>query len=330
MRRFAALTATGISACAQLDTGSPFGTVGAGGTASGQSELTNDWPFEIPDPPDGGEQIRTPVYTIPAGEERTFCLWGEWSETQGVNFYEWFQDVVFSHHLRMDSVFAGVAEEPGTVTDCSDGQNTLQAELRPLFNATEPGLQVGKGRMVLDDGMGVMVDEGDPWVIQSHYTNYSGDDIQVQDIINLGYLPAEEVTRPLSTWTMNNVGFEVASGETEDVTFECTWEQDATVEMWMVHMHDYATKFVGTMVPADGSESIELVHYDPWDPEMRYLPQLLRIAGGLPVKAGDVFRGTCTFFNRDPQPLGFPQEMCVLEGTAWPMTEPFLCDVGTR
>ena len=328
MRHHAALATLVTAGCAPSDTAPPFGSVGSDSTVDDESELTNDWPFEIPDPPEGGEQIRTPVYTIPAGEERTFCLWGEWDETRGVNFYEWFQDVVFSHHLRMDSVFAGEVASPGTVTDCSDGQNTLQAELRPLFNATEPGLQTGKGRMRLVDGMGVMVGAGDPWVIQSHYTNYSDDDIHVQDIINLGYLPAAEVTRPLATWTMNNVGFEVASGETEDVAFECSWEQDVVVEMWMVHMHDYATKFVGTVLPADGSEPVELVNYDPWDPQMRYLPELVRFPGGLEVQAGDVFRGSCTFFNRDPQPLGFPQEMCVLEGTAWPMNEPFLCDVG--
>ena len=66
-----------------------------------------------------------------------------------------------------------------------------------------------------------------------------------------------------------------------------------------------------------------------WDPDWRDAPQVVVFPdGGIPVGARDRLIAECTWRNDTDEVLGFPTEMCVLMGLAYPLTETLSCDSG--
>ena len=286
-------------------------------------QVTTVYPGPIPDPPLGGFQIRTPIYEIGPGEEVQKCYWGTWEEDAAVNWYEEFQDPIYGHHVRMEGLPAGTGHPDGHVSDCFEDDFGTRNN---LFNTTYLGL-VG-GIMELHDGMGVRVRAGDRWTIQSHYINVTNETLYLQEVANIGFLPLDELTRPLSTWTFASLELDLQPNTTTDVTFDCSWPTDLTVTMIMVHMHERARAFFSETQSGKGAEWQPFYNLEEWLPEWRNEPLAHRPDGGVPVSGGDIVRSTCRYYNETDEVLDFPTEMCVLEGLAWPLDEPLECEVG--
>ncbi|MEE2827614.1 MAG: hypothetical protein VX498_00380, partial [Myxococcota bacterium] len=289
----------------------------------------SSWGCLLPDPPEGGLQITTPVYGVNPGQDVKFCYFGTWAEDMGVDWYEWFQDPVHGHHMRMDEMTFDPDVDPvdfpdGAVGDCSslDALDSV-GRSRGLFNATHEGLV--SGRMDLEDGMGVLIHEGERWMIQSHFINVTDELILVQDVINIGWRPIEEIEKPVSTWAFSATDFALPPGEATDVVYDCVWPQDANVNMVMVHMHEWGQAYSSSIIHEDGSSS-PYYNLPEWDPEWRHQPELFMPEGGIPVSQGDTVRGTCHYYNDTDHTMIWPEEMCVVEGMAWPLEEPVTCD----
>ena len=284
--------------------------------------VTTIYPGPIPAAPKGGMQIRTPIYRVDPGEELQKCYWGTWSEDAAVNWYEEFQDPIFGHHVRMEGLPAGVGHPDGHVSDCLDDVFGTRSN---LFNTTYSGL-VG-GVMELHDGMGVRVKGGDRWTIQSHYINVTEETLYLQEVTNIGFLPLDKLTKPLSTWTFLDLELDLQPQEVTDVTFDCVWPSDLTITMVMVHMHERAQAFFSETRASDG-EWEPFFNIEEWSPEWRNEPIAYRPDPGIEAIAGDTVRSTCRYYNETDEVLDFPAEMCVLEGLAWPLDEPLECEIG--
>jgi len=276
-----------------------------------------DWMEIIPDPPEGGYQIQTPVYKLPPYSETYNCYVGTWEHDMGVHWFEWFQDQTYGHHMRMDNIGPQVDVEDGEVRDCLNG-GTLMNDAKPYFNATEAGLITGL--MNLREGFGVAVKGGDRWMIQSHYYNMTDEVKWVQDTVNIGWVPLDTLEMPLSTWTFDNTRFELPPNQESDIVFNCTWPQDVGVYMYMVHMHDRALSFTSEVSQEDGSWEPWYSILD-WDPYWYHHPILMIPEVPIPFSAGQTVRGTCRINNDTDFPRVWPEEMCVVEGLAGPLYE---------
>jgi hypothetical protein len=276
-----------------------------------------DWMEIIPDPPEGGYQIQTPIYELPPYSETYNCFVGSWEHDMGVNWFEWFQDRTYGHHMRMDNVGELVDIEDGEVQPCLEA-GVLMNDVKPYFNATEPGIITG--RMNLPEGMGVVVKGGDRWLIQSHYYNSTDEVKWVQDTVNIGWVPLEGLEKPTSTWTFDNTQFELPPQEVSDIVFNCTWPQEVNVYMFMVHMHDRALSFASEVQQEDGSW--EPWHAIPeWNPRWYHSPVLQFPKEPVVFLKGQTVKGTCRINNDTDYPRVWPEEMCVMEGLAYPLYE---------
>lgn len=306
--------------CAAPDVPSPDGEDVADTRDTGVLDLRMD----PPDPPEGGLQLVTPEYTIPPNSDKMFCYFGTYEGPEvGVNFYQWFQDDQFGHHMMLLDAYDGEDVPDGTVLDC-DGQSVMA--LRPLLEANELLGEIS-GRMVLDDGLAVRLKSGQRWAMQSHYVNWSDRELLVQDAINLGTVPVEEVEHWVGTWSFNTSVFELPPQETTQLTFSCEWPAAVSVLHMMGHMHDYGTAI---RVTHDGEHGSEEVYSLPeWDPAWQQQPRLVTYeAGELMPRPGDTFTISCDYHNTSDETVTFPTEMCVAAGLAWPLDEPLHCDAG--
>ena len=283
-----------------------------------------NWMAYIPEPPEGGFQIQTPLYKLPPYSEGYWCLVGTWEFDMAVNWFEWFQDPVYGHHMRMDKIGEMPEYPDGHVQPCD---RELMGDGTPYFNATEGGLVTGL--MNLDDDMGVVVKGGDRWLIQSHFYNTTDQEIWVQDTVNIGWIELEGLEKPLSTWTFDEVEFELPPQQVSEVEFTCTWPQDVYVVMWMVHMHDRALSFTSEVQQEDLSWE-PWYDIEEWDPAWYRNPQLEMPAEPVFFPEGQSLKGTCRINNDTESTRVWPDEMCVLEGLAYPLydgiTSRYVCD----
>ncbi len=277
-------------------------------------------------PPEGGFQLLTPEYTIAPHSDEMLCFFGTYEGPDvGVNFYQWFQDPEFGHHMMLLDAYDGEMVPDGTVLDCS-GQSLMA--LRPLLEANELLGEIS-GRMVLDDGIAVRLRTGQRWAMQSHYINTSDRALLVRDAMNIGVVPVEEVENWAGTWSFNTSVFSLPPQEASRLSFSCAWPSDVNVLHMMGHMHDYGTAIHVSHDRPGSNTSTEVYALPEWDPAWQQQPRLRSYAAGeLMPRAGDQLTVTCDFLNTTDAALEFPSEMCVAAGLAWPLDAPLSCDAG--
>lgn len=118
----------------------------------------------------------------------------------------------------------------------------------------------------------------------------------------------------------------VPPDEEHSLSFECAFEDDMKILFLGGHMHEYGTRFSLDHIKGDGSEEL-LYDIPEWDPYMRDAPPFDRyLEDPLAVAAGDRWRTNCTWFNTEDHELGFPSEMCVTFGMAYPARVAITCD----
>lgn len=274
------------------------------------------------EPPDGGFQIVTPEFTVPPHSDLMRCLSGTYNGPDvGVNFFQWFQNTDFGHHMMfLDGSMVDDFED-GAFVDCTD---ETSMKLRPLLAANEL-LGELSGRMVLADGLAVPLRSGQRWVSQSHYLNPSDDELLAQDVINIGVIPTAEVENWAGAWSFNHSGFSIPPGETYTLAFSCRWDRPVNVISMMGHMHDYGLSIEVRHVTPTSDEAIYSL--PEWDPTWQNQPQLVSFADGeLTPAVDDRFDVACTYLNTSDTALTFPTEMCVAAGLAWPLETPMQCD----
>lgn len=284
---------------------------------------------DFPDPPDGGMQWVTPEMTIPAYTEQEWCYFDTYEgPTVGIDFMGMYQSD-YGHHIIMTATNAEDDEYPdGTFLDCTDPDALPMTSLEPLIVGGvnwETDLETHSSQMEMPEGMAARLQEGQRLIFQAHYVNTTEDPILVQDAINIGVIPEEEV----ETWTAalvhTDTDIAIPPGQETTMTVDCTFDEDTYVYFLTGHLHEWGSAFKLEWTSEAGTETIYEV--PTWDPLYRDLPPVNEYeVGEFLVKAGDSFRTTCGWYNDEDYELGFPQEMCATAMMVYPAKVPVVCE----
>lgn len=281
---------------------------------------------DFPEPPESGAQWMTPEITIPAYTEQEWCYFSTYEgPTVGINYVGMYQ-TDFGHHVTINATNAEDDAYPdGTLVNCDEVQ---MADLQPMIVGgvnwiADP--ETHTNEFDIPGGMAARLGEGQRVLIQSHYVNTSADAILVQDAVNVGLIPEDEV----ETWTAalvhTQADLALPPGQESTVTVDCSFDQDTNIYFMVGHLHEWGAAFSTEWMHEEGTETI----YDVpvWDPAYRDLPPVGAFdLGEFQVKAGDSFRTTCTWYNDEDYEIGFPQEMCATAMMVYPAKVPVVCE----
>lgn len=297
-----------------------------GDNASDAVDLRRD----IPDPPEGGLQWLSPDMEIPAYTEMQWCYFTSYEgETVGIHTQGMYQSD-YGHHVTINATNAEEDDYPdGTLVDCTDPDAVPMTDIDPLFVGGQADIvdsETHTYEFSLPEGMAVRLPGHTRLVVQSHYVNTGADDILVKDGVNVGIMVEDEVETWASAMVHTDSGFSLPSGqETTDVV-ECTWEQDASIIFLTGHMHEYGTAYKVEWIHGETTETIYEI--PTWDAKYRDLPPMDQYEPGVfNVTAGDSFRTSCSWFNKEDHTLEFPAEMCATAMMGYPSKVPVICDV---
>lgn len=278
-----------------------------------------DGRVEVPDPPAEGEglQFVMPETLVPAGEERMFCWIPEFDVAQDylLTHFQGWQHSPGGHHVV--ALRSGIPQEPGTVYDCTMIEQ--MTAVRPLINP-DPATDL-RG---LPDGYAIRMREGTQIVFQSHYINYTDQDILVADVARMDLAPAGTTPVEASYFILNHGGLSLPAGPSEE-ELTCGYPasgEDVSILSVFGHMHGYGTSL---SVEFDGGGDWETIYDIPeWEVSFRDTPPVTQWApGGADVLAmgpGDQMRLTCAWDNTSADELHFPSEMCASVATYYPAT----------
>ena len=269
---------------------------------------------------------------IEPGEDVFWCTVGTYDGPEmGIH-----EDVTYQsrygHHFALMGTTASELDYPdGSTFNCTDA-STYMVEQEPLAIATSAYVDGQKlaSELPMLDGMAVKLDQGQRYMLQSHYLNTGTDRIRVQDVIQLSLLdPETEVETWASPYVLDGEAFELAPQSAESLTFSCTAETDWSVVYMLPHMHEWGTAF--SLDHQHGDETTRLIDVPNWDPYFRDAPPVQTYeAGALSIAAGDVLTTSCEWFNDTDEPIVFPHEMCISVGLVYPQLTTVICEDGEQ
>jgi hypothetical protein len=267
---------------------------------------------EIPADGDGALNFVGPEFVVEPGQDVLMCMWVEYEGDDVAYRNAFSRQGKGGHHVIL---FGAKEPKPsGTVEDCSDGD---MSKFDLLMIPQE-----------LPQGYGTKLTGGRHIVIQSHYINTTMEPILVRDVVQLELIPMEDVQTWAAPMANNTIDFEIPAGQTAEVSFDCTVEQDVELLAVGGHMHEWGTKFQAEIGPSvDMLELLYLV--DPWKADFRDAPPVtLFFEQPRPIPAGTIIRTTCTWNNTEMHPLMFPHEMCTTFGIVAGVQDSVECRIG--
>lgn len=289
------------------------GLAACGGAEDGASDKLVD----APDPPEGGAQVLSPRYKVPAGREVFMCMRMPFEVTQDLYVQRTtIYQVEGGHHsiVYYRTSTAPVRDEPH---ECDDSDMT---DLRPIAIGTARGTGIE-----LPPGIALKVPKGARLYQQSHYLNLSDREVEVQDAANLELLRADAVTDIAGMYTQVDLGFELPAGQETTRTVDCALPHAMTVPWLFGHMHEMGTHFK-VEITQDGRT--ETVLDSEWEAALRDAAPKVEFSPHLALDAADRMKTTCTWRNPEPESVFFPKEMCATFAVYYPSTDGamYVCD----
>ena len=186
----------------------------------------------------------------------------------------------------------------------------------------------------LPEGFGVRLPEGANVVIQSHYINYTDQEMRVRDVVHLGWFEEGEEAIEASYLILNHGALDIEPGDSS-VSVGCGLpgvDREYGVLSLFGHMHEHGSGIVIGSDRGDGSE--ELYRIDEWRVSYRDFPPITEWSPDDPLllRSGDGFSVTCSYRNTTGANLRFPEEMCSAVALYYPATEEgiVVCDDPVR
>jgi hypothetical protein len=287
-------------------------------------DLTKDHPPA----PEGGIEIRTPVFEIPPYTESLKCFFGTYDgPTVGATFMMPLQADQYSHHNQLKTVPADEDWPDGTLIDCVDGGD--MSRYVPLFEAVgiEADDDVETGNWLdMPDGVAMRLAGGQKWVLDMHYINLTDKILLVNNGVNIDFVPEEEVTSWASSMQFDAGPPSIPPGEEVETKFQCAFRSDGYLLSMLGHMHARGTQYSVDAIQPDGSRN-RIYEVDEWEGDYHpYFPHIVNWAPGeYAVQEGDVLETTCNWYNYTDQHLGFPEEMCTTVIVMYPLESPVIC-----
>ena len=282
---------------------------------------------DFPEPPEGGLQFVTPEYIIPAYSEQMWCYFITYdAENVGLHA-QWTYQSQMGHHIVVTSTNADEDDYPdGMVLECTETSDMPMTDLDPLLVGGVLGNPETdyEGELVLPDGMAARLQSGTRLILQSHYLNVTGDDILVQDAINLDIIAEDDVQTWAAPFVHVRTEHPIPANAEHSMDFSCDWEEELNVLFLGGHMHEYGTAFSASMTRDGQTETIYEIPL--WDPVFRDAPPYVEYQEGeFVVGPGDTFNTHCEWYNNTDAVIDFPAEMCVTFGMVYPYKVPMIC-----
>jgi len=295
------------------------GLFGCGGmdTPDGPELLPN---LVIPDPPDNGMQIITPiVHDLAPGSDTEMCTWTDKfvSDTTDVKSALGFQAEPPGHHIVV--FWTTQNEPPGTTRVCTDSD---MASFRYVIGLGGQGeLNEAPGDLVF------RIPAGAQLVINHHYLNVTDETLDGQSAINVNFADPGPHT-PSGSTAFLDTNLHVQPG---DYSFDTSCTVDRTLKLWYMipHMHEWGTNITVDIVRGENTQRM----FDTiWDPSFAFHPPEIRHEPSDPftVNPGDKVNVHCEWNNDTGRVLDFGFEMCVAYGQFVDDTEmgSWACDGG--
>jgi hypothetical protein len=239
---------------------------------------------------------------------------------------QWTYQSPGGHHVVVLGTKAPADLYPdGEVLDCTTTDSLPMLSSEPLFLG-DGSFDPEKVETVtaLPAGMASEITAGQRLILQSHYINATADPILVRDALSLELVDPATVETWAAPLIQFDAGFALPPGRSS-VEVDCTIDRDVDLLFLGGHMHEWGAAFSTELTRASG-EATTLYDVPVWDPLYRDLPPLERYAEGeLHLAAGDRLRTTCTWDNDTDHVMTFPEEMCVMFATAYPLEAPLIC-----
>jgi hypothetical protein len=150
----------------------------------------------------------------------------------------------------------------------------------------------------------------------------------VSDTVSVNYVDPKDVVQYVNFWAMSDDTFTVPPMATYTSVSTCTIPQDFKTVVLLGHMHEYGSHYTLERIDAQGN-LLETVYDHAWQPLYMSHPPLMSytLDAPLDIPAGTIYRQTCSWNNLTPNPLAFPNEMCVAFGYYYPDNGMITCDV---
>ena len=238
----------------------------------------NDQTETHPNPPQDGYQIATPVMMVQPYSEIIYCYYGTYDGPDvGVVHFLPFTHSSFNHHSILRTQF-GVEAEDGELVACGDSMEDLYRDSpdgmggRTLIQVTHVKGQtpLAGDWLALPDGYAVKLNSGSRWVVDTHFINPTDEIVLVNDTMNFGLVPVDEVENWIGAFELRG-DVEIPPQEEWSNSFDCTWEEDYEILSIFAHMHHLGKRFATDWTHNGQTERIyELTE---WLPEYRENPR---------------------------------------------------------
>lgn len=254
-----------------------------------------------PAPPANGYQIKTPDYTLAAGEEKYLCYSVQLAEANDVavtGFQSYGSDQV--HHME---VFQSLGTEDPGLNVC-DG--TFKLTWLPLFGG---GTNVGS--LEVPQGAGFKLPKNATLLVQIHLLNATQAPVTQHLVVNLDYAADPTAVTPAGIFAFGSMSIDLPAGKSGiQVTSSCNLPLDLNVFAAQPHMHKLGTSL--TFELGDDDKNATMAYQrNPWQ------------FGGQPIdnwvtqlKKGQFGKVTCTYDNTTTNDVMYGEstsdEMCYL------------------
>ncbi|GDX83059.1 hypothetical protein LBMAG42_48700 [Deltaproteobacteria bacterium] len=277
---------------------------------------------DVPAIPEGGERWYGPDVVIEPGQEVQYCTFGTYTGPDvGIVSFDSYQGSVGHHLILLGTSATTIDYADGETVDCTR-TNTMMTSFEPLINA-EP-IDAGRASITLPEGMAVKLNQGQRWVVQSHYVNTTTDRIRERDIMNIGFTPEDSVDVWAAAFALTQVNLSLPPAQASSLSFDCSFDEPYQVMYLTGHMHEWGTSF--SFDYGDGVTMTESYAIPEWDPRYRDAPPLNHYEEGeFAFEAGATLRTNCNWFNDTDETLEFPNEMCATYGMLYPSEAPVVC-----
>lgn len=254
-----------------------------------------------PAPPAHGLQIKTPDYTLAAGQEKYLCYGMTLAEADNIAitaFQSYTSDQV--HHME---VFQALAPETPGLNEC-DG--TFKLTWLPIF-----GGGANAGGLKLPSGAGFKLPKDAQLLVQIHLLNASQAPVTQHVVVNMDYAADPTTVTPAGIFAIGSMTIDLPAHSTgKQITSQCNLPLNMNVFAAQPHMHYLGTKLELELGTSDATKQV-VYGRDPWQ------------FGGQPIDnwvssmtTGQFAKVTCTYDNTTDHDVMYGEsttnEMCYL------------------
>lgn len=228
-----------------------------------------------------------------------------------------------SHHfLLFRTELTEIPEGGDQLTPCEEGDAEWMGHVRGVVYAA----QDAEGSFGFPAGVGMTFEPGEVMLMQSHYLNTSGAQLDARIDVSLELANPAEVTDEAGIIFYYNPKISVPPMGSSTATLTCPVSTDINLAFASSHMHKRGSHFVATTDDSGAMAQAGDALYTTQDWEEPVPRVFADDESALTISSGSTISYTCTFDNPDPftvlsGPSADTNEMCMFVGMYWPRTD---------